>query len=62
MQPNTLKKLLGHEDIQTTLNTYCDVFERLQSDNVNQYQSYMADLGITLSGKNGEKSSAIKTA
>lgn len=49
MQPNTLKKLLGHEDIQTTLNTYCDVFERLQNDNVKQYENYMADLGITLS-------------
>ncbi len=34
MQPNTLKKLLGHEDIETTLNTYCDVFEKLQSRDV----------------------------
>lgn len=56
MQPNTLKKLLGHEDIQTTLNTYCDVFERLQSDNLRQYEKYMSDLGITLS-----KSSKITT-
>ena len=52
MQPNTLKKLLGHEDIQTTLNTYCDVFERLQNDNVKQYEDYMANLGITLSENN----------
>ena len=49
MQPNTLKKLLGHEDIQTTLNTYCDVFERLQNDNVKQYEAYMSGLGIKLS-------------
>lgn len=48
MQPNTLKKLLGHEDIETTLNTYCDVFEKLQNDNVKQYETYMANLGITL--------------
>ena len=59
MQPNTLKKLLGHEDIQTTLNTYCDVFERLQNDNVRQYENYMANLGITLSE---EKPLPIKTA
>lgn len=48
MQPNTLKKLLGHEDIETTLNTYCDVFEKLQNDNVKQYEEYMNNLGITL--------------
>ena len=59
MQPNTLKKLLGHEDIQTTLNTYCDVFERLQNDNVRQYENYMANLGITLSE---EKPLPTKTA
>lgn len=59
MQPNTLKKLLGHEDIQTTLNTYCDVFERLQNDNVKQYENYMANLGITLSE---EKPLPTKTA
>ena len=59
MQPNTLKKLLGHEDIQTTLNTYCDVFERLQNDNVKQYEAYMSGLGITLSE---EKTSSLKMA
>lgn len=48
MQPNTLKKLLGHEDIETTLNTYCDVFERLQNDNVKQYESYMQNLGVSM--------------
>lgn len=51
MQPNTLKKLLGHEDIQTTLNTYCDVFERLQQNNLKQYEQYMSGLGITLERK-----------
>lgn len=59
MQPNTLKKLLGHEDIQTTLNTYCDVFERLQNDNVKQYENYMSELGITLPER---KTFPIKTA
>lgn len=62
MQPNTLKKLLGHEDIETTLNTYCDVFERLQSDNVKQYESYMANLGITLDRNEKNKPDKIKTA
>lgn len=62
MQPNTLKKLLGHEDIETTLNTYCDVFERLQSDNVRQYEQYMQSLGITLTPAELVTSSTIKLA
>ena len=62
MQPNTLKKLLGHEDIETTLNTYCDVFEKLQSDNVRQYESYMANLGITLDRNEKNAPDKIKTA
>lgn len=62
MQPNTLKKLLGHEDIETTLNTYCDVFERLQNDNVRQYEQYMQSLGITLTSAELETSSTIKLA
>lgn len=62
MQPNTLKKLLGHEDIETTLNTYCDVFERLQSDNVRQYEQYMQSLGITLTASELATSSTIKLA
>ena len=62
MQPNTLKKLLGHEDIETTLNTYCDVFERLQSDNVRQYEQYMQSLGITLAASELATSSTIKLA
>lgn len=62
MQPNTLKKLLGHEDIETTLNTYCDVFEKLQNDNVKQYETYMANLGITLTEEPNTLSNVIKTA
>lgn len=62
MQPNTLKKLLGHEDIETTLNTYCDVFERLQSDNIRQYEQYMQSLGITLTASELATSSTIKLA
>lgn len=62
MQPNTLKKLLGHEDIETTLNTYCDVFEKLQNDNVKQYETYMANLGITLTEQSNDTPKVIKTA
>ena len=62
MQPNTLKKLLGHEDIETTLNTYCDVFERLQSDNVKQYEQYMSALGITLTFDASAENNTIKFA
>jgi len=40
MPAHVLSKILGHADIRTTLNTYCDVFaeyERLHTEKTNQY-------------------------
>lgn len=36
-----LKKLLGHADITTTLNTYVDVFEKMEKDNIVRIEEYM---------------------
>ncbi len=36
-----LAKWLGHTDVSITLNTYTDVFNRLQSENMEKYESYM---------------------
>ncbi len=46
MQPKVLQKLLGHSDIQVTLNTYCDAFENFQKDNLDKADSYFSDLGF----------------
>ena len=36
-----LAKWLGHTDVSITLNTYTDVFNKLQSDNIEKYEKYM---------------------
>ena len=38
---HVLAKWLGHTDVSITLNTYTDVFNRLQSENMEKYESYM---------------------
>ncbi len=48
MQPKVLQTLLGHTDIRITLNTYCNAFNRFQSDNISKVNDYLKDLGITL--------------
>lgn len=40
IQAKVLQKLLGHADIQTTLNTYCDVFESLERQSIEQINEY----------------------
>ena len=49
MPPKVLQKLLGHTDIKVTLDTYSDVFESFQTENVEKVDNYMTDLGIAVS-------------
>lgn len=44
MQPIVLKKILGHSDISTTLNTYSHVFEELENKNIDQLEKYLKSL------------------
>lgn len=44
--PKVLQTLLGHTDIRITLDTYSDVFENFQSENVAKVDSYLDKLGI----------------
>lgn len=37
-----LSKLLGHADIQTTLNTYTSVFNRFTEDEIQKYLEYIS--------------------
>lgn len=46
MTPVVLSKLLGHKDIQTTLNTYTSVFNQYKSDEVKNSFTYLNKLGI----------------
>ena len=51
MQPKVLQKLLGHSDIQVTLNTYCDAFENFQKENIEKTDIYFANLGFSYDAK-----------
>ncbi len=46
MQAVTLQKLLGHADIQTTLNTYTSVFNKFKESEVQKYNQYLESQGL----------------
>ena len=44
MSAVVLSKLLGHADIETTLNTYTTVFNKFKDDEIKKYLEYMSQL------------------
>lgn len=44
MNATVLSKLLGHADIETTLNTYTSVFNRFKEDEIQKYLDYISQL------------------
>lgn len=46
MSANVLKEILGHEKIQTTLDTYTSVFEKFNKDENDKYNNYMKKIGM----------------
>lgn len=44
MSAVVLSKLLGHTDIETTLNTYTSVFDKFKEDEMQKYLDYMSQL------------------
>lgn len=44
MSAVVLSKLLGHADIETTLNTYTSVFNKFKDDEIQKYLDYMSGL------------------
>ena len=44
VQPVVLKKWMGHTDIHVTLDTYADVFDRMNNNAVDQLEQYLKDL------------------
>lgn len=49
MPAKVLQKILGHADIETTLNTYCDVFESFETDSLNKMEQYMQNNNLQCS-------------
>ena len=47
MKPVVLQRLMGHADISVTMNTYADVFEQHQDDELKKVTEYMKKIGIS---------------
>lgn len=48
MPVKVLQKLLGHQSIKTTLDTYCDVFEAFEKQNMKKAEEYLEINGLNL--------------
>lgn len=48
MPPNVLQALLGHTDIRTTLNTYCDAFSDFKSEHIINSVNYLKQKGLVV--------------
>lgn len=46
MSPVVLQRLLGHKDIQTTLNTYTSVFNKFKSEEIIKLNNYLEKMNI----------------
>lgn len=56
-----LQKLLGHEDISTTLNTYCDVFDQFKETSLALVTQHLKTNGLTLESIYASDTEAGKT-
>ena len=48
MQAKVLQHILGHKDITTTYNTYGDVFDKFECDNITKAEIYMKENGLKI--------------
>ena len=48
MPPKVLQNLLGHTDIKVTLDTYSDVFDNFQNENVAKVDEYLSSAGLVI--------------
>ena len=39
-----IQKLLGHKDIQTTINTYTTIFDKFKKEQVDKYVEYIQNI------------------
>lgn len=57
MSAKVLQKILGHEDISTTLNTYVDAFSEYERKHIDNTQAYLNEKGIGIPSKQDMKTS-----
>lgn len=48
MRAEVLQKILGHTDIKTTINTYCDIFAEYEKSSIDQVNKYLKEKGLLL--------------
>lgn len=48
MPAPVLQKILGHTDIKTTINTYCDVFTEYEQKHINAQTEYLKQNGLSI--------------
>lgn len=48
MSPKVLQTILGHTEISTTMDTYCDAFENYQSEQFTKANEYMQSIGLSM--------------
>lgn len=46
MNPVVLQKILGHKDIETTLNTYTNVFAKFQYNEIDKVEKYLKEINV----------------
>ena len=54
-QAKVLQHILGHKDITTTYNTYGDVFDKIEFDNITKAENYLRENGLSIYGKTKPK-------
>lgn len=52
MPAPVLQKILGHTDIKTTINTYCDVFTEYEQKHLNAQSDYLKSNGLSINNIN----------
>ena len=48
MPANVLAKIMGHANVSTTLNVYCDVFDKFEKQHANISYSYLKENNLTI--------------
>lgn len=62
MPAKVLQGLLGHTDIRITLNTYCDVFNKFETEHISGVENYLKSVGITFQTEIKKNTPKSKTA
>ena len=60
MSPKVLQKILGHQKIETTLDTYCDVFNTYEKEHALKTHDYLRDNNLLLINTNSSKTDLDK--